>query len=76
MAEETESIRQDSSQRHLEQREIVDWSGKRFVLPRGTTLPAVGLPGEVFVKQNTHPTADDLYIYDDDRGNWVTTGPG
>ncbi len=75
MAEETESVRKDSAERQLKEKEIVDWSGKRLVLPRGTTLPASGLPGEVFIKQNTHPVADDLYIYDDDRGNWVTVGP-
>lgn len=75
MAEETEKVRGDQGKREIEQREILDWSGKRVVLPRGTTLPSTGLPGEVFVKENTHPTADDLYIFDSDRNNWVTVGP-
>lgn len=75
MAEETESIRQDSSERQLKQKETVDWSGKRFVLPRGTTLPPAGLPGEVFVLQKTSPLRDQLYIFDDEYNNWSTVGP-
>jgi hypothetical protein len=75
MAEETESVRKDSAERQLKQKEIVDWSGKRFVLPRGTTLPATGLPGEVFVLQRDTPLHDQEYIFDDEYNNWVTVGP-
>lgn len=75
MAEETESVRKDSAKRQIDQRQIIDWSGKRIILPRGTTLPASGLPAEVFVKENTAPIPDNLYIWDDDMGNWVTVGP-
>ena len=37
MGEETESVRKDSAVREIEQKEVQDWSGKRLVLPRGTT---------------------------------------
>ena len=73
MTETTESVRQDSSKRGIEKKEI--WSGRRVVLPRGTTLPATGLPGEVFVLENASGI-DDLYIWDDSMNNWVTVGPG
>ena len=75
MTETTESVRQDSSKRGIEKKEIDDWSGRRVVLPRGTTLPATGLPGEVFVLENASGI-DDLYIWDDSMNNWVTVGPG
>lgn len=75
MAEETESVRKDSADRNVRTKEILDWSGKRVVLPRGTTLPTTGLPAEVFVKENTAPTPDNMYIWDSDMNNWVTVGP-
>lgn len=75
MAEETESVRKDSAERQLKQKETVDWSGKRFVPPRGTTLPTTGLPNEVFVLQRTSPLKDQLYMYDEEYNNWVTVGP-
>ena len=78
MAETTESVRKDSAKREIEERAVVDWSGKRFVLPRGTTLPTTSgrLPGEVFVLQKGSPNPDQMYIFDDTVNNWVTVGPG
>ncbi len=74
MTETTESVRRDSAARQIEQKEKVDWSGKRLVLPRGTTLPASGLPGEVFVKIVDAGT-DKLVIWDNGLDHWVTVGP-
>ena len=76
MAEQTESVRIDRAKRELEQRQVGDWSGKRIVLPRGTTLPASGFPSEVFVLQRGSPNPDQLFIWDDTVTNWVTVGPG
>lgn len=74
MAEEIESVRKDSASRDLKQKEVIDWSGKRVVLPRGTTLPTDGLPDEVFVKQRDS-AEDQLFIRDEDLNRWVTIGP-
>ena len=74
MAETTESVRRDSAKRGVEQKEIDDWSGRRVVLPRGTTLPATGLPGEAFVLIKAG-AQNQLYTYDDGMGQWVTVGP-
>lgn len=75
MAEQTERIRKDSSERQLNQKEIVDWSGKRFVPPRGTTLPATvgALPGELFALIKD-AARDQLYQFDASENNWVTVG--
>lgn len=75
MAEQTESVRKDSSERQLNQKEVVDWSGKRFVLPRGTTLPPVAgaLPGEIAVLIKD-AGRDQLYQFDQSQNNWVTVG--
>jgi len=74
MTEETESIRRDSSIRSIRQMEVTDWSGKRVVLPRGTTLPSVARPSEVYVKVNDSGT-DKLCIFDGNLDHWVTVGP-
>lgn len=74
MTETTESVRRDSAIRQIREKEIQDWSGKRVILPRGTTLPATGLPGEVFVKIE-EAGIDNLYIFDESVNNWVTVGP-
>lgn len=76
MTETVESIRKDSAVRQVQQKEIVDWSGKRFVPPRGTTLPAMGLPGEIFVLERTSPLRDQVYMWDAEYNNWSTVGPG
>ncbi len=75
MAEEIESVRIDSATRDLKQKEIRDWSGKRFVPPRGTTLPAVigALPSEMFVLIKSGGI-DQLYIFDESLNNWSTVG--
>lgn len=70
----SESVRADSAKRGIDDRQVYDWGGKRFVPPRGVTLPAVGLPGEVFTLiRNGAP--DQLYIFDEDSDNWSTIGP-
>lgn len=74
MAETTESVRRDSAVRQIKQKEIQDWSGKRVILPRGTTLPASGLDGEMFVKI-VAAGHNQLYTYDEEINNWVTVGP-
>ena len=76
MAEETEAVRVDRSKRELEQRERVSWSGKKFVLPTGTTLPLTGEQSEVFVLQRASPLRDQMYIWDSEYNNWSTVGPG
>lgn len=70
----TESVRADSAKRGIDERQVYDWSGKRFVLPRGVTLPAVGLPGEVFTLVRAS-LPDQLYIFDEDADSWSTIGP-
>ncbi len=72
--ETTESIRRDSAVRQIEQKEVQDWSGKRVVLPRGTTLPATGLEGEMFVKVYDSDT-NHLCMWDKYLDHWVTVGP-
>lgn len=72
MAEETESVRKDSSARQLEKKDIVDWSGKRLVLPRGTTLPPSGRAGEIFVR--TFVGGAILSVWDDSAEHWSTVG--
>lgn len=74
MSESSESVRADSAQRQVQQKQINDWSGKRFVPPRGTVLPATGLPGELFTLIRD-ADKDQLYIYDESEGNWSTVGP-
>ncbi len=74
MTETIESMRGDSAARQVEGKEINDWSGKRVVLPRGTTLPASGLSGEVFVKIND-AAADQMFVRDNNLDRWVTIGP-
>ena len=75
MSESKQSIRRDSAARQIQEKEIVDWSGKRFVPPRGTTLPASGLPAEIFVKVNA-AAEDQLFVWDSNLDRWVTIGPG
>ena len=74
MTTSSESVRRDSAARQIEQKEKVDWSGKRVVMPRGTTLPASGLPGEVFVKVVAAGT-DKWCVWDSNLDHWVTIGP-
>ena len=74
MAEESESVRRDSSEREIKGKEVIDWSGKRMVLPRGTTLPSSPRPSEVFVKTDASGT-DKLLIFDESLDHWVTVGP-
>ena len=74
MTETTESVRKDSAKRGADKKEIIDWSGKRVVLPRGTTLPATGLPSEIFVRLQAGE--DQLFIFDGGLDRWVTVGPG
>ncbi len=74
MTETIESMRRDSAARQVEGKEKVDWGGKKFVPPRGTTLPASGLPGEVFLKINA-AARDQLFLRDGDLDRWVTVGP-
>jgi hypothetical protein len=70
----TESVRKDSRVRQIEQKQIIDWSGKRVILPRGTTLPAVGVDGEMFIKivVGGH---NKLLTWDEGVNNWTTVGP-
>lgn len=75
MAEETEAVRVDRSKRQLEQRERVNWGGKRFVIPQGTTLPTGGEDGEIFKLNRASPLRDQLYIFDGEYNNWSTVGP-
>ena len=77
MAEESENVRRDRAERELRGKQVVDWSGKRVVLPRGTTLPPIpgAFPGEMFVLQRAG-NLDQLYLFDDGVNNWVTVGPG
>lgn len=74
MAEETESVRVDRAKRELEERERMNWSGKKVVLPKGTTLPSTGESGEVFVLVK-NAASDQMYIFDESINNWVTVGP-
>ena len=74
MTETTESVRKDSSARQLEEKEIVDWSGKRFVPPRGTTLPSNPRESELFVKI-VGGGRDKLLMYDAGIGSFQTVGP-
>lgn len=79
MAEETESVRKDSAKRQIEERQIIDWSGKRIILPKGTTLPALGsgvtyIDGEVFVLVKPSGV-NQLYEFDESVNNWITVGP-
>ena len=74
MAEEIESVRKDSSARQLEEKEIIDWSGKRLVLPRGTTLPSSPRPAEIFTVIKDADT-DQVMIYDESLSQWLTIGP-
>lgn len=75
MAEQTESVRVDRAKRELEGRQRMAWGGKRVVLPLGTTLPATGETGEVFVLKKA-AGVDQVYIFDESVNNWVTVGPG
>lgn len=74
MAEVTESIRQDKAKKGASQKQLEDWSGRRMILPKGTTLPADGIAGEVFVliKDSSH---DQMYIWDDSLDKFITVGP-
>jgi hypothetical protein len=77
MAENTENVRGDSGVREDKGKQSTNWSGRKFVLPRGTTLPAVTAEresAEVFVLQKTG-ASDQLYIFDTGINNWVTVGP-
>lgn len=75
MAEEIESVRVDRQKRQLEQRENIDWSGKNVVLPRGTSLPASGIPGQIFALEKAGATKDKLMLFDGGLNNWITVGP-
>lgn len=77
MAENTESVRVDSAVREQKQKQTTDWGGRRFVFPKGTTLPAVTadlIEGEAFVLVKAG-ASDQLYIFDKGINNWVTVGP-
>lgn len=75
MAEETESVRQDSADREVGGgKQKKDWTGKRVKIPKGTTVPANPEDGEVFIHE--YPATGDKYIfYSGTSGNWVTVGP-
>ncbi len=74
MAEETESIRKDSAKRQVDPKTVNDWSGRRFIPPKGSTLPADGIDGEVFMLiKDAAP--NQLYQYDESEGHWSTIGP-
>lgn len=77
MAESTESVRGDKTTREKDQKEIIDWSGRRFVPPRVTSLPAVStdlIDGEIVVLSK--PSGDnEMYLFDFDQQQWVTVGP-
>lgn len=70
IAEEIESVRKDSAVRQIQQKQINDFSGKRFILPRVTALPTVGLPSEVVVLI-VAGSSDKLYIWDDGASAWI-----
>lgn len=72
MAEETESRRVDRSKRELEQRQRVNWGGKRFVVPHGTTLPSTGEAGEIFIRDTNPPV---MVTWNDTTDSWSTVGP-
>lgn len=74
MAETTESVRQDSSRREDQQKEVTDWGGKRFKPPRGTTLPSTAQVGEIFILENDNGK-DRMYTYDSQEDAWSTVGP-
>lgn len=79
MAEQTESVRGDKGTREVKGQEVNDWSGRRVVLPTGTSLPAITndlRDGEVFVKTPGSGTNPQMYVFDEDINNWVTVGPG
>ena len=71
--EYSESVRKDTANRKADEKQINDWSGKRVVLPRGTTLPTTGFPGEVFVLIRSGQK-DQVYIYDDGLSKFATVG--
>lgn len=74
MTESSESVRKDSSERVIRRgMQIHDWSNKRVILPRGTTLPSDPRPGEVFWKEAGG--GDKLVIYSDTDNNWQTVWP-
>lgn len=75
MAEEAERIRIDSAVREVKKnKEVQDWGGKRVILPKGTTLPPVGIDGEVFVLV-VEAGLNKLMQFDEFVNNWVTVGP-
>ncbi len=74
MAEETESVRQDTASRRVTPKQIQDWGGRRVILPKGTTLPAEGVSGEVFVLIKD-AGIDQMYIFDESESHWSTVGP-
>ncbi len=76
MAETNESVRKDSQRREDKQMAVTDWGGRRFIPPRGSTLPTVDgtqVDGEVFMY--TGGSKLQLYVYDETAGNWSTIGP-
>lgn len=78
MTESTENVRKDAGVREDKQKQVTDWGGRRFVLPKGTTLPAITddlIEGEVFIKVRAG-ASDQLYIFDKGINNWTTVGPG
>lgn len=78
MAETTESVRSDAATRTKDQKELVDWGGRRLVIPKGTTLPAITddlIEGEVFLLVKS-AASNQIYTFDSGINNWVTVGPG
>lgn len=77
MAEASESVRVDQQVREQKQKEITDWGGRRFVPPKGTTLPPVTndlIDGELFMLVKG-AGINQLYQFDESQDNWTTVGP-
>lgn len=74
MTEETESVRGDTRSREVNEKQTKDWSGKRFILPRGSSFPSPGSPGELFVLSRGS-AEDQLYMWQHNEGRFATVGP-
>lgn len=78
MTENSENIRVDSQTREDKQRGVTDWGGRRFIAPKGTTLPAVTddlIDGEVFVLIRGAGLKPQFYLFDEGLNKWSTVGP-
>lgn len=76
MAEESESVRGDTSKRSVDARELIDWTGRRFKIPTGTTLPTTtstppASESELFLKEDPI-NGDKLVVYSPTKGKFVT----